>query len=388
MIRGFSFSGDLASYLLENITILVPGIEKVIAVSGRENNRDLVFISGRKEQGELVIEEYLPEGDLEYFRKLQEGTVPYSWLLKEEIPFQVRSGQKVQLEVFNELSNNVLLLRIPVREQSHGCLFFLFFDRGLNSFGTIQVKHILSTENKTIIGQLVRNALLAMISVFYSDRNALATVHENTRAIMQDLEAVRSEFSSLKDQYREGILKLCHGYLDRLASDRTRRYRFSEGAIQKLSVYAGDVLKLQVMIEKAVEYADTLALETSGNETIVTDFHIVFPAEKQIRQEKILSGHVGDVPAKYGKTVMLLDRLEKAAMDVKAKNRLLTSQNIGRELPSPVSPPAISDALKKHRSKILHLFNEFPGRWEIIRNEFRPVQNILNIRKEPDQRSA
>jgi len=80
--------------------------------------------------------------------------------------------------------------------------------------------------------------------------------------------------------------------------------------------------------------------------------------------------------------------MENAALNVKSKNKMLTSSNLGNEFPTPITPPAISDALKKHRTKILFLFKEYPHRWEIIRSEFRPIQNILNVKPDLKQLSA
>jgi hypothetical protein len=43
----------------------------------------------------------------------------------------------------------------------------------------------------------------------------------------------------------------------------------------------------------------------------------------------------------------------------------------------PISAPAITDALSKNRILIRQLITRHPGKWEIIRQEFRPLQNIL-----------
>jgi hypothetical protein len=121
---------------------------------------------------------------------------------------------------------------------------------------------------------------------------------------------------------------------------------------------------------------------------LIADFHLVMDEKKEPRQKESISEPVEGVPVKYNKTFLLLDKLENAALHVKSKNMLLTGANIGHEFPTPVTPPAITDALKKHKQKILFLFREYPDRWEIIRTEFRPVQNILNAKPFREQLSA
>ncbi|MBI9067210.1 MAG: hypothetical protein JEZ09_07955 [Salinivirgaceae bacterium] len=42
---------------------------------------------------------------------------------------------------------------------------------------------------------------------------------------------------------------------------------------------------------------------------------------------------------------------------------------------------AISDALRNHQKKVINLMNEYPDNWPTIRNEFRPVKNIIENSK-------
>jgi len=55
----------------------------------------------------------------------------------------------------------------------------------------------------------------------------------------------------------------------------------------------------------------------------------------------------------------------------------LTGKNVGSHCDKPISAPAISDALKKHRSEIIALFEQYPDQWPIIRKDFAPIRNIL-----------
>jgi hypothetical protein len=126
------------------------------------------------------------------------------------------------------------------------------------------------------------------------------------------------------------------------------------------------------------------------DEILISDYHLILssnPNKKNIETFPI-SEQSSDIPARYNKTFLFLNKLENAAQNVKSKNLLLTSANVGNEFPSPITPSAITDALKNHQSKILHLFRELPHRWKIIRSEFRPVQNILNPKQERQKRTG
>jgi hypothetical protein len=84
------------------------------------------------------------------------------------------------------------------------------------------------------------------------------------------------------------------------------------------------------------------------------------------------------VGEKYEKTWMLLDKLENAAQEVKANNKKLIRENVGIHCPTPITAPAITDAVKKHYAKIIYLMKKYPDRWTIIRNEFRPVKKLIS----------
>ncbi|HRY98937.1 MAG TPA: hypothetical protein P5550_07750, partial [Bacteroidales bacterium] len=58
-------------------------------------------------------------------------------------------------------------------------------------------------------------------------------------------------------------------------------------------------------------------------------------------------------------------------------SRKLTSANVGRLCPTPISAPAISDSIRNHRDRIISLLSRHPERWPLIRRRFRPITNIL-----------
>jgi hypothetical protein len=72
--------------------------------------------------------------------------------------------------------------------------------------------------------------------------------------------------------------------------------------------------------------------------------------------------------------------LEEAANIVLKQKKPLIGTNVGKAFEKPITAPAISDALKNHRKTIKDLINENPQRWTLIRNEFKPLINLLTIR--------
>ena len=388
MKRVFSFSEKPVLFILQLLPSLLPGIEKVIAVYYSPDSASIASELIRKENGEYMQESFQVSDSPSIFSRLRSDNVPYSWLRKEDLPFEIKSKEKVQLEIFNELNNSILLIRIQNLFDTKNDLFFIYFNQDLSNFGTINPNKILSTENKTIIGHILRNSILTFIQNNRSDKDLFATINENTRAMIKERNILRDELEITREKYKEGLIRLSNSYLTDLTKSNGVIYRLSEGAMKKIREYTGDIGNLKPVIAQAVRYAETMNLEGTTGDVLIADFHLVMDEKKEPRQKESISEPVGDVPVKYNKTFLLLDKLENAALHVKSKNMLLTGANIGHEFPNPVTPPAITDALKKHKQKILFLFREYPDRWVIIRTEFRPVQNILNAKPFREQISA
>ena len=388
MKRVFSFSEKPVIFILQLLPSLLPGIEKIIAVYNSPESGGITSELIRKENGEYVQESFSVSDSPSIFSRLRSDNAPYSWLRKEDLPFEIKPKEKVQLEIFNELNNNILLIRIQNIFDNKNDLFFIYFNKDLSNFGTISPNKILSTENKTIIGHILRNSILTFINNIRCDKDLFATLNENTRAMIKERNIIRDELEITQEKYKEGLIRLSYSYLDELLKSYGIIYRLSDGAIKKIREYTGDIGNLKPIISNAARYAETMNLEETSNEVLISDFHLVMDEKKEPRQKESISEPVGDVPVKYNKTFLLLDKMENAAQHVKSKNMLLTAANLGHEFPTPVTPPAITDALKKHKLKILFLFREYPGRWQIIRTEFRPVQNILNAKPFSEQLSA
>lgn len=387
MKRVFSFSEKPVLFILQLIPTLLPGIDKIISVYFSPEDNLLHSDQLRNENNEYIREAFQVSDSISLFDRLRSDNAPYSWLRKEDLPFEIKSKEKVQLEIFNELNNSILLIRILNDSDRKSDLFFIYFNQDLSNFGTVSTKKILSTDNKTIIGHLLRNSILAFMENIRSDKDLFMNLHENTRSLIGERNLMRDELEITREKYKEGLIRLSNSYLTDLFKSNGVIYKLSEPAIRKIRDYSGDIGNLKPVILQAAKYAETMNLDGTPD-ILIADFHLVMDDKKEVKAKEVLSEPIGDVPVKYSKTFLLLDRLENAARHVKSKNMLLTGANIGHEFPTPVSPPAITDALKKHRQKIIFLFHEYPGRWEIIRSEFRPVQNILNAKPFREQLSA
>jgi hypothetical protein len=388
MKRSFSFNSAPAQLIVEAIHSFLPGIEKVVGIYFNHVGGGLNGILLQNAPAGIETEQLHPEDPHNHIAKMRGETIPFAWLGKEDVPFEIYLKEKVQLNIFNEFNNNILLIRLNNEHDHLSDLYFIYFSPNIDKQGIVNFNKPLSPENKTIIGQIVRNALLAIMDMTGSDREIFSDLTEYTRIYRRETDELRAELEKTKEKAKETIIRLCYSYLSELSLKNHCNYSLTENASLKLKDFEGEPVSLKVILEKAVNYAATLDPDPLRRDIRIDDHHIVLKDYKEQAPEARVTEPLGTVDERYRRTVHLLDRLEAAASTLKARNQLLTSRNIGDTMETPVSPPAITDALKKHSRKIVHLFAEYPGRWQIIRTEFRPVQNMINTLSENQRLSA
>lgn len=81
-------------------------------------------------------------------------------------------------------------------------------------------------------------------------------------------------------------------------------------------------------------------------------------------------------PIKVEKVSLLLTRYERAAEQLHRNNLDINGKNIAAFLSPPVSPAAITDALKKNRKKIISLLLEHPHEWILIRKNLKALRDL------------
>jgi hypothetical protein len=207
-----------------------------------------------------------------------------------------------------------------------------------------------------------------------SDSNTLKLINRKIYNLQKENEELRADLLNIRESYQHTIIETGTIHLNSLSSQYGVNFVLSEDAIDKLKYFTGniDILKEQLT------YSATLALNTSfgqkSSEIVLYGNDLEF---LNIKTEKADDLEGVDISDRYRKTLLLLNKLENAAKTVSENKKGLTGENVGNACPTPITAPAISDALKNHQKKIVKLMQDYPDKWTTIRNEFRPVKNII-----------
>jgi len=352
----------------------MPGIKKIITAHFDSSINRITGILTENENGDYVTRELNIDTALPSLQRYMEEKSPISWLSIKNLPFDIKKeNDNLTIDIFSELQNIVLLIRVPDELNQLNDLVFLFLNENPSNFGVTNTVNPLTTDNKSIIAFLLFNTIKTFINGQNEDREVLKSANLRTRQVIEITESLKQELERTKDNYGLSLVKLCQKSIREWSARNKRKYVLSPGALDKIKKYKGDLKSLDKIIEESISYVDNLYFGMQG-EIEITEWHIHFDPVTGGKTDAKTNVAKED---KYAKTIALLDKLEKAALQVKSKRLKLTGTNVGSACPTPISAPAISDALYNHRGKINNLIKTYPENWETIKNEFRPVMNIL-----------
>jgi len=232
----------------------------------------------------------------------------------------------------------------------------------------------LKTENKSIISQLIYNSFKQIITqrnTFQYQNNQLKKHY----ALMQKkLELEKRDREQLKQDIQKQVIDYCKSLIESHSRNLGVHIEMGRELVELLSNYKGSIQGIEKLISEAVQRANdthtdilspVLSLEEWHFDNLDQDIYAV----SQI--DELNSG------SRYLNTFKILDRYEESARKLVGNREKLTGANVGRALSSPISAAAVTDSIKKHKSKIITLCKQYPNRWKIIRAEFKPLRNAL-----------
>ena len=363
-----------AAYVLRYLSGILPNLERMIAVYYNKEKKSLSALSIEGNKRDISLLEFDEQFDYHGLESLRQSGNKQNWVAEHDLPFVEKThSSPVQKDVFSEPDNSVLITRSRNPYDRKADLYILFFNRDATNFGPVRNGEILDTSSKNIIENLVYNTIVFAkemhrdsLDEYEKYRHYLARLRDKLKMNSAELSLSRKEQGKFKLEFANFILnKIRHGGLVNIG--------FSPEAERVIEAFAGSLKEMELWIREAFDFARFSDFDPHKAMLIIEDWHFgesPGKTELQAPDEEI-------VEMRYYKTYSLLNRLEQAANKVVASRRKLTGAAVGQAMEQAISAPAISDALKKHRARIISLMEKYPGRWSLIRTEFKPVTNIL-----------
>jgi hypothetical protein len=301
--------------------------------------------------------------------KLRSEKADFTWFDESSLPFRVKQSGIFQQDIFNELEKTVLLLRIASQQDGKRDLLFVYFDKNLSHLALAhQNENKLGGDLKPLIAKLLHNSVTSVIKDAQSNQEILKhNFNPGTQNIIQSHKQLQSDYNELKIRFHSNFEKLVKSIYYRYLDKSKYSITLSSLALEKLMTYQGNFDEIEAVIKSSIAYISTLYMGDLPEQLHIEDYFISLNAVKAENKEE---------NNRYSKTIDLLDKLNDAVKKVVLDNHNPTGANVGKAMSKPISAPAISDALKNHKSKILTLIDRYPNRWTELKQYFKPIQNL------------
>ena len=372
----FSFLGDEFENIFQYSDLFLPGIERITTAYYSPERKELRVLSRKRDEemdsdyGDFLAK---PESRVA-IQKFRSNARQYSWIRKDDLPFELPVKKSSIQTIFTELENVILVLHFPNEVDGLNDLLFIYFNQNLGNFGLNRSDKPLSAENKSIIGHLLYHQFNSILRMNHENLKLLRTFNQGVMGVIRDNAILKDQLQQVRMNYSESMVNLAQQFLADYSARTDTSYALTREALEKIRNYHGNVKHLPAILKNAIIFTENLMMEQPGEIVRIHDFSLDFdsyqvPAEQDELTKKIDS--------RQSRAMLLLDRLEKSASSLKSRSLQLTGANVGKNLSPPISAPAITDALSKNKILIRQLISRHPDKWEIIRKEFRPLLNIL-----------
>ena len=246
-------------------------------------------------------------------------------------------------------SHHVLLKNLHFTGATH----FSSWSEADLTFVLFSDSHQSERENQWI--QLIRNCFESILqrrnlSIYLQAKN-------------DHIEQVSKQFTHLNDQHHRFI----RDYLKKESETRNWIITASESFVQGFVTASCTMQQLDEIIQKRVLQNQFLFSSDSINLEVAD---LVFISVLQTNLPKRTSTQ--------DRTEILLNRYEQSAQRAKEMGIEINGKTIAELMNPSVSPPAVSDALKKNRKTIAELLRNHPEKWPLIRMKLKPLQYLVN----------
>ncbi|WP_289055210.1 hypothetical protein [Carboxylicivirga marina] len=369
-----------AIYMMQQWQAFMDGVDRIITFYIAENTQAFEGIEWQRFSNNTSMPFQITQDVSKQLQHISSEKISHQWLRAELLPFINRDNLSInQLNLFSESEYLILLIRIQTAQTP--ILSYLFFRNDCSNFGLSDSNTQLEPSHKAIIGKMASQFASITINEFFAANQANEQFRKQTISI---LKSRHIEANSLKEQQTNWKISWLNTYLAEISQRDAVNYVISEAAQNKLLHSDVSFEQAKSSIDMCIHYICNLLAVIPGDEVLIEESYLIID-EPKVKVPII--DHNNQLINRSSKTMLLLDRLENAAIRVKQQGQSITSADVGSNMDKPITAPAISDALRKNRVRILQLFEQYPQRWSLIRQSFKPIMNI-SARKNTTLRSS
>ena len=273
------------------------------------------------------------------------------------------SPKKGQIEITSETINRTLSLSFISPIDGFKDVMFIELPKVFNLYNQQNDLGSMSTSEKDIIAFLLYQGFLYDYNRIVEEAKVLKQFTRVQEGLKQKAKRTNLELDELKLVQKEFISELISNLIEKKSFQLNIELQLDTSFVEALTELKLNVDKLTTLVEEAIDTAYNLNF--GANKVVIDDNYLL---ELNIEEER--------EPIK-DRALEILDSYEESARRCLMAGLKITGKNVAGHLEPPVSPPAITDAVKKNAKRIAFYLDKHPTRWKNIRNGLKPLQNLL-----------
>lgn len=307
--------------------------------------------------------------DIQRFRKMKKEVY---WGDLGDLPLQVDAERKTnksiqQLSIQDEIEQNILILRIPSLRDDAADVIVIHFARSFSNFYIPGGRNALSSELKQSIGKTIRGQLVWLYQLYDEQTNNVQRIQKAYVRSADEMRALTQELEREQNASQQLLEKYVHGLILAESQRLNCEVQVQDHFVDHIKSAGIPIEELEPIIVNAFKTAYDLAIDP-GHIQLTTNLI-------DTKVGKVVPTHQKSTQlVELDKTKDLLGRYESAARQLESERMKVNGKNLASALG--ISGPAITDAIKKHRSKIQRLMEKFPHEWPLISDYIRPLREI------------
>jgi hypothetical protein len=297
--------------------------------------------------------------------ELRSSNLNYQWLLPNEydgISF-IEKNNFHQLDLLDEHENRLLVLNFKSKLDGLKDIICITFPKEITFLGMYKTVKNLTTDDKILIGEL-------MFKICQVEMDNEILNLEIQSKLVNYIELKTNQKTNQQDTsfkiYLKNELKF---YLNR-EKDLKIKLDFDDDLIYYILHNNIPIRDVVLALSESFEVVSIVENVTSEFKFELIHLQLTYESKvKQIDQSNELSDT-------KDKIIEILDKLEAAAQKIDKEGIVINGKTVAQNMQPPVSPPAVTDIIKKNITKIEVKMNEYPFKWSLIRKYLKPLREL------------
>jgi hypothetical protein len=360
----FSFIKHPVESYVNELLKLYPGITDAYGCF-TDYDHKLKIISLKNDKFIFIQEKEIIRNFIRFSKKLNNQ----NWLNNESLPIHdvLRIKELKQMKLEDEDKNSWLVLKT---KSSLSSAFDIVLLR-INNSNTFGVNHKLknyNTTQKALIANLINSNFQHFINITNDNYKALSLMNKSLNQL-NEIVSVKNINNELSDKkYREIFIQYIEQTINKTSNKLGFKIIYNEEFIDSVINSKFDLSQIENTIKQSIYICINSNIQNKRNIELKPE-HLIWPS-------KTLSNL--SVKHRDNSLVELLDRYEVATTKAYNQGLKIIGNTVGECCQPSVSAASISFNLKKYENKIFNLLEENQEQWLMLRNQFKPIKNILN----------